>query len=71
MTIDSLDKDLKSLTDNLLEMARNHTWNEISNDCKYILTEIIDSDKNFFKQRKLRKRLKINTLKDKIKTACA
>ena len=57
MTIDTLDKDLKCLTDDLLEMARNLTWNEISNDCRYILTEIIDSDKNFFEQRKLRKRL--------------
>lgn len=57
MTIDTLDKDLKGLTDDLLEMARNLTWNEISNDCRYILTEIVDSDKNFFEQRKLRKRL--------------
>ena len=57
MTIDTLDKDLKSLTGNLLEMARYWTWNNISNDCKYILTEIINSDKNLFEQRKLRKRL--------------
>jgi len=45
------------MTDDLLEMARNLTWNEISGDCKYILTEIIDSDKNFIEQRKIRKRL--------------
>lgn len=55
MKIDSIDKNLKSLTDNLLEMARNRTWNEISNNCKYILTEIIDSEKNFLELRKIRK----------------
>jgi len=57
MTIDTIDKDLKSLTDNLLKMARNLTWNNISNNCKYILTEIIDSEKNFSEQNKLRRQL--------------
>lgn len=61
MTIDTLDKDLKSLTDNLLDLARSLTWNRVSNDCKYILTEIIEPEKNFFEQRKLRKQ--INELK--------
>lgn len=62
MTIETLESDLIHLTENLLEMARNCTKNEISNDCKYLLTEIVNSEMNLNEQRKRNK--KLNDLKN-------
>jgi hypothetical protein len=40
----------------LLDMARSLTWNDISENCKFILTEIKDSDKTFHEQGKINKK---------------
>jgi hypothetical protein len=38
-------------------MARALTWNNISDNCKFILTEIKNSEDNFHEQRKLNKKI--------------
>lgn len=49
--------DLKFATEKLLETARGHSWNEISDNCLYITTEIQDAEgRNFHELRKLRKK---------------
>jgi hypothetical protein len=40
----------------LVTMAKEMTWNHISNNYSYILTEIKDSSENFHEQRKIQKR---------------
>lgn len=55
MTKENLYNDLKNATGKLLEMARDHSWNTISENCLYIINEIKNSNgKNFFEQRKIR-----------------
>lgn len=39
----------------LLRMAKEMTWNKLSRNCKFILTEIIESQENFHLQRQMRK----------------
>ncbi|MGD1846341.1 MAG: hypothetical protein ACFB10_13220 [Salibacteraceae bacterium] len=57
MIKDKLYDDLKEATEQLLGMARDQSWNTISNNCLYLISEIKDSNgKNFFEQRKIRKR---------------
>ena len=52
MNKETLEQNIKSLTTKLLELARECCWNEISNDCVYIISEIKDSpEKNFNEQR--------------------
>jgi hypothetical protein len=55
MTPDTLEKALNDAVVTLLSLARELTWNKISNNCKFILSEIENSEHNFFEQRKLRK----------------
>jgi len=61
MNKENLHNDLKEAIENLLGMARNHSWNAVSDNCLYIISEIKDSTgKNFFEQRKIRKKLNRN-----------
>lgn len=58
MTKENLHSDLAEATDKLLGMAREHSWNTISNNCLYIISEIKDSNgNNLFEQRKIRKKV--------------
>lgn len=57
MTKENLHNDLAEATKKLLEMARDYSWNTISNNCLYIISEIKESNgKNFFEQRRIRKK---------------
>jgi hypothetical protein len=57
MTEETLEKDITAATVSLLEMARVVSWNTISNNCVFILTEIKNIDgENFFDTRKRRKK---------------
>ena len=61
MDKENLHNDLTEGTEKLLGMARDHSWNPISNNCLYIISEIKDSNgKNFFEQRKIRKKVNRN-----------
>lgn len=42
MTKEKLDNDVKIMTERLLEIARSRTWNTISDECVYIISEIKD-----------------------------
>ena len=53
MTQETLHKELEEATPALLRIARELTWNKIPDTCKFILSEVKDSDKNFFEQDKL------------------
>ncbi|GAB5523848.1 MAG: hypothetical protein Roseis2KO_17200 [Roseivirga sp.] len=58
MDKENLHNDLRRATGNLLEMARDASWNSISDNCLYIIREINhDTAKNFFERRKIRKRV--------------
>ena len=62
MIIDSFEKTIESLKEKLLELAREFCWNEISDNCVYILTEIRnDNNKNFLEQ--VAERKKVNERK--------
>jgi hypothetical protein len=61
MTSSTLQKEIEATVPRLLEMARELTWNKISDNCKFILSEIKNSDGNFQTERKLR--IKENDLK--------
>lgn len=56
MTKQTLHKEIQEAVLQLLYIARELSWNKISNNCKFILTEIKDSQANFHVQRVLRKR---------------
>ena len=56
MTSKTLQKEIEEAVPKLLEMARELTWKDISDNCKFILTEIKDSQENFHVQRLLRKK---------------
>ena len=61
MTKENLHNDLKDATVKLLELARDHSWNTISDNCLYIISEIKNSTgKSFFEQRKIRKKINQN-----------
>lgn len=56
MTSNTLQKEIEEAFPKLLDVAREMTWNKISDNCKFILTEIKDSRENFHVQRQLRKK---------------
>jgi hypothetical protein len=56
MTKATFEKEIQEAVPKLLAMARELSWNKISGNCKFILTEIIDSNENFHVQRNLRKK---------------
>jgi hypothetical protein len=56
MTKHTLHKEIEEAVLQLLDMARKLSWNKISDNCRFILTEIKDSHENFHVQRVLRKR---------------
>ncbi len=63
MTSETLETDIKEMTDKLIQLARDHCWNEISDNCLYILSEIKDDGhENLFEQRA--NRIKENKLKE-------
>ena len=53
-------KDIKEAVTSLLDLARGLSWNNISDNCKFILTEIKDSEENAPRQRQLRKKVNDN-----------
>jgi hypothetical protein len=56
MVLSILENEIQESIPKLLDMARDLTWNNISGNYKFILTEIKDSDKNFHEQRKINKK---------------
>lgn len=56
MTIDTLQDEIEKAIPKLLDMARDLTRNTISDNCKFILTEIKDSRDNFHIQRRQNKK---------------
>jgi hypothetical protein len=56
MTKDTLQKKIEEAIPKLLDLARELSWNKISHNCKFILTEIKDSQENFHVQRVLGKK---------------
>jgi len=57
MTVSLLENQIEEAIPKLFGIARNLTWKKISENCKFILTEIKDSNENFHEQRKLNKKL--------------
>ena len=51
ITREALEKNIETLVEGLLNMAKELTWNKISPNCKFILSEIKDMDGNFHDQR--------------------
>ena len=57
MTPTTLQDEIQEAIPKLLDIARELTWNNISDKCKFIVTEIKDSQDNFHEQRKLNKKM--------------
>ncbi|MBK8556016.1 MAG: hypothetical protein IPL65_09755 [Lewinellaceae bacterium] len=56
MTKEHLQQDLTAATEKLLDLAKAHAWNAISDNCLYIISEVEAAvDQNFFAVRKIRK----------------
>lgn len=55
MKKESIYKDISDSVQSLLELARDSSFNDISDNCKFVISEIKHSDKNFFEQNKIRK----------------
>lgn len=55
MKKENLYKEISDAVQSLLKMARESSFNNISDNCKFIISEIKHSDKNFFEQNKIRK----------------
>jgi len=55
MKKENLYKDLSDAVQSLLKLARESSFNDISENCTCIISEIKHSDKNFFDQYKIRK----------------
>ncbi|MCW3464020.1 hypothetical protein [Chitinophaga nivalis] len=55
-----LEEHIREAIPKLLEMARELTWNNISDNCKFIVTAIKDSQDSFHEQRKLNKKTNDN-----------
>ncbi|CAM3880741.1 hypothetical protein MUGA111182_14960 [Mucilaginibacter galii] len=56
ITKENLSEQLRDATTTLLEQARQSCWNNISDNCRFILSETTDSSaKNFIELRRLRK----------------
>jgi len=51
MSSDTLYDSLNSAVPTLLNLATDLTWNKISDNCKFILTEIKDNGLDFHQQR--------------------
>jgi len=61
MTLNALRKEIEEAVPKLLDMARELTRNHVSDNCKFILTEIRDSQESFHVQRRLK--IKENNMK--------
>ena len=57
MTLETLENEIEQAIQRLFDMARSLTRNKISNNYKFILTEIKDSSENFHEQRKINKQV--------------
>ncbi|WP_299126245.1 hypothetical protein [uncultured Winogradskyella sp.] len=57
MKKENLEQSLREATSSLLEMARNSCWNKISDNTSYIISEIINDERNFFDRRIERKKV--------------
>ena len=55
MKKENLDNEISNSVQALLKLAREKSFNTISDNCKYILSEIIPSDKSSFEQNTIRK----------------
>jgi len=55
-TSNRLENEIREAVPKLLEMARELTWNRISDNCRFILSEIKNSELNAFEQIRLRKK---------------
>jgi len=55
ITKENLDQQIREATNLLLEMAREHSWNNISNNLKFIV-KIITRNENSFEPSRLRKK---------------
>ena len=53
---DNIKESIEEASYRLLDMARELSWNNISTNVKFIISEIKDSNENFFKQRQLIKK---------------
>lgn len=53
MTPSTLEKEIKELSIELLRLAEELTWNKISGNCRFILSEIKNSNQNFDIRRKI------------------
>jgi len=51
MTKETFEQDIKNMVSSLLEMARASCWNNISDNCVYIISEIKDSNEDSNQQR--------------------
>ncbi len=56
MKKENLYKEISDAVQSLLKMARESSFNNISDNCKFIISEIKHSDKNYFEQNKIRKK---------------
>jgi hypothetical protein len=50
MTADTLKNELEEIIPRLFEIAKELTWNTLSNNCKFILSEIKNNEGNFHDQ---------------------
>lgn len=57
VTKNNLELNLNEATSALLEMARNSCWNKISENTSYIISEIVNDERNFFDKRIERKKV--------------
>lgn len=60
ITIKNLNRQIKEATDQLLEMAKEHSWNTISSNVKYVIEKVkkdITNGGNLFETNRIRKRL--------------
>ena len=64
MTLTTLQEEIEEAIPDLFSMARGLTWNKISDNYKFILTEIKDTEENFHVQRRLIKNDFKNTFSD-------
>jgi hypothetical protein len=55
MKKENLYKEISEAVQSLLKMAHDSSFNKISDNCKFIISEIKYNDKNFFEQNKIRK----------------
>ncbi|WP_299683632.1 hypothetical protein [uncultured Dokdonia sp.] len=56
MKRENLEQNLKEATSSLLEMAKNSCWNKISDNTRYLISEIKNDELNALDKRKERKR---------------